>query len=178
MKKIWLVALFLSVLSAEKLWVMGDLDVYDKSGKEKIGKIARGTPVEKVSDVGDKTIIRVKGYLKTGDDKVLYGTKNFVMPFISLSKAGGVKADTMEVSLPKKDLTNDQAKAWADSEFLYYDTCSMCHAAHAPKEHNMMEWDGIFATMRTFAMPTDEEADKIIQYLHSHAIDGYATDDE
>ncbi|WP_233707342.1 hypothetical protein [Helicobacter cetorum] len=112
MKKLLMLALFLSALSAERLYVIGDdIDVYDKSGKEKIGTIARGTPVDRMSDVGDKSVVKVKGYLKKDDTRVLYATKNFAMAFISLTKAGGVQSDTMEVAVPKKKLTSDQAKA-------------------------------------------------------------------
>ncbi|PAF43738.1 hypothetical protein [Helicobacter sp. 11S03491-1] len=164
-------------LHAQTLYVMDNTNVYDKDGKNIIGTIARGTPGEEIGQAGDKIVIKVKGYLKNNDKKTLYGTKNLELPFIKL-KTAEVTTDTLEVSLPKKELNKDQAEAWADAEFLYYDTCSMCHAAHAPKEHNMMEWDGLFTTMRAFAMPTDKEADIIIQYLKAHATDGYATDDE
>lgn len=164
-------------LSAETLYVMDNTNVYDKDGKNIIGTIVRGTPGEKVAQANGKVVIQVKGYLKNGDDTTLYGTKNLELPFIKL-KTGKVTTDTLEVSLPKEEVTPNQADAWADAEFLYYDTCSMCHAAHAPKEHNMTEWDGLFTTMRAFAMPTDKDADIIIQYLKAHATDGYATDDE
>lgn len=178
MKKIILLFTILTTsIWAETLYVMNNTNVYDKDGKTIIGTIARGTPGEKISQKDGKTTIKVKGYLKTGDNKILYGTKNLELPFITL-KTGEVTSDTLEVSLPDKELTKDQAEAWADAEFLYYDTCSMCHAAHAPKEHNMTEWDGLFNTMRAFAMPTDADADIIIQYLKAHATDGYATDDE
>ena len=99
-----------------------------------------------------------------------------MMPLISFN--GTNKQTDLEVSIATANLSDDQSKAWADAEFLYYDTCSMCHSAHAPKEHTMIEWDGVFNTMRAFAMPTDKEADMIIQYLRAHATDGYATDDE
>ncbi|PAF52804.1 hypothetical protein [Helicobacter sp. 13S00477-4] len=179
MKKILLLSLaFLSTfLWAETLYVMDNTNAYDKEGKEIIGTIARGTPGEKIGETNGKIIIKVKGYLKDGDKKTLYGTKNLQLPFIQL-KTGEIDSDSIEISLPKNELNPDQSQAWADAEFLYYDTCSMCHAAHAPKEHNMMEWDGLFTTMRAFAMPTDKEADIIIQYLKAHATDGYATDDE
>ncbi|PAF49766.1 hypothetical protein BKH41_00195 [Helicobacter sp. 12S02232-10] len=178
MKKISLIFTFLTYsLCAQTLYVMDNTNAYDKDGKNVIGTIVRGTPGEQVGEAGGKIVIKVKGYLKAGDKKTLYGTKNLELPFITL-KTGEVNSDTLEVSLPKNELNKSQAEAWADAEFLYYDTCSMCHAAHAPKEHNMMEWDGLFTTMRAFAMPTDKEADIIIQYLKAHATDGYATDDE
>ncbi|PAF47394.1 hypothetical protein BKH46_04525 [Helicobacter sp. 12S02634-8] len=178
MKKFALTLMILSYsLYAQTLYVMDNTNAYAKDGKTIVGTIARGTPGEEVGEVDGKIIIKVKGYLKTGDKKTLYGTKNLELPFITL-KNDGVSSDTLEVALPKKELNKNQAEAWADAEFLYYDTCSMCHAAHAPKEHTMTEWDGLFTTMRAFAMPTDAEADTILQYLKAHATDGYATDDE
>ncbi|PAF54063.1 hypothetical protein BKH42_02295 [Helicobacter sp. 13S00482-2] len=165
------------LLSAKTFYVMDNTNAYDKDGKAIIGTILRGTPGEKIGEANGKVIIKVKGYLKPNDTTTLYGTKNLELPFIKL-KNTKVSSDTLEVALPKNELTENQSDAWADAEFLYYDTCSMCHAAHAPKEHNMMEWDGLFTTMRAFAMPTDKDADIIIQYLKAHATDGYATDDE
>ncbi|MDO7252623.1 hypothetical protein [Helicobacter cappadocius] len=179
MKKITILFfIFFGVLaSAETLYVMDNTDAYDKDGKTIIGTIVRGTPGEKIGEANGKIIIKVTGYLKPNDTATLYGTKNLELPFIKLKNIK-IDSNTLEVSLPKNELTPNQADAWADAEFLYYDTCSMCHAAHAPKEHNMMEWDGLFTTMRAFAMPTDKDADIIIQYLKAHATDGYATDDE
>ena len=152
-----------SIAMSKTLYVTGDnIPVFDSKGQQ-IGVMARGTFGEEISQSGDKTTIKVQGYIKKDDNKTLYATKNLMMPLISFATA---------------NLSDDQSKAWADAEFLYYDTCSMCHSAHAPKEHTMIEWDGVFNTMRAFAMPTDKEADMIIQYLRAHATDGYATDDE
>lgn len=177
MKKFLILLLAVFALQAETLYVMDNTNAYSTDGKGVIGMIARGTMGEKISETGDKIVIKVKGYLKDQDKNTLYGTKNLELPFIKL-KSGEVVSDMLEVALSKSELTSDQSQAWADAEFLYYDTCSMCHAAHAPKEHNMVEWDGLFTTMRAFAMPTDQEADIIIQYLKAHATDGYASDDE
>lgn len=177
MKKVLILLFAVFGLQAETLYVMDNTKAYSVDGKNVVGMIARGAVGEKISEVGDKVVIKVKGYLKDKDTNTLYGTKNLELPFVKL-QSGQVVSDVIEIALPKKELTPEQSQAWADAEFLYYDTCSMCHAAHAPKEHNMVEWDGLFTTMRAFAMPTDEEADIIIQYLKAHATDGYASDDE
>ena len=165
-----------SIAMSKTLYVTGDnIPVFDSKGQQ-IGVMARGTFGEEISQSGDKTTIKVQGYIKKDDNKTLYATKNLMMPLISFN---GTNTQTnLEVSIATANLSDDQSKAWADAEFLYYDTCSMCHSAHAPKEHTMIEWDGVFNTMRAFAMPTDKEADMIIQYLRAHATDGYATDDE
>lgn len=176
-KLIFFVFLISNCLMAETFYVINDkVEVFDPKSKQKIGTMARGTFGEKVKDDGEKIVLKIKGYVKSGDSKTLYATKNTTMPLVVFDKTN--KETTLDIAIAKDKVSTDQAKAWADAEFLYYDSCSMCHAAHAPKEHNMLEWDGIFNTMRAFAMPTDEEADAIIQYLRAHAIDGYATDDE
>ncbi len=177
MKKLFFALLIMGCLKAEILYVIGDkVDVFDPKTQQKIGVMARGTFGDKIKEDGQKVILKVKGFLKSDDSKTLYATQNMTLPLISFEKPN--KNETLEIAITKDKVSSDQAKAWADAEFLYYDTCSMCHAAHAPKEHNMLEWDGIFNTMRAFAMPTDEQADIIIQYLKAHANDGYATDDE
>lgn len=178
MKKIFFILfIFSSYLAAEIFYVIEDkVEIFDPKNRQKIGTMARGTFGESIRDEGQKIILKVNGYLKSDDSKTLYATPNTTMPLITFDKTN--KNTTLEIAIAKDKISNEQAKAWRDAEFLYYDTCSMCHAAHAPKEHNMLEWEGIFNTMRAFAMPTDEEADIIIQYLKAHANDGYATDDE
>lgn len=164
-------------LSAQTFYVIDDkVEVFDPAKNKKIGVISRGTFGEKIKETDKQIILKVQGFLKDGDNKVLYATKNTALPLITFD--GNNNQAALEIAIAKDKVSEDQSKAWADAEFLYYDTCSMCHSAHAPKEHSMLEWEGVFNTMRAFAMPTDAEADMIIQYLKAHATDGYATDDE
>lgn len=178
MKKLLLSFVFLKTfVCAEVLYVIDDnVAVFDPQSNTKIGTIARGISGEKISEDDKNITIKIQGYLKKDDNKILYATKKTTLPLITFEKDN--KLSTLEVSIPKDKLSPNQSQAWADAEFLYYDLCSMCHAAHSPKEHTILEWDGIFNTMRAFAMPTDDEANTIIQYLRTHASDGYATDDE
>lgn len=178
MKKILLGFIFLKTfMFAETLYVINDDAIaFNPKNHSRIGILSRGISGEKVDENSKEIIIKIQGYLKKDDNRVLYATKNMTLPLLTFDKDN--KFNTLEVAVPKEQLSTSQSEAWADAEFLYYDTCSMCHAAHSPKEHTMLEWDGIFNTMRTFAMPTDTEAKTIIQYLRTHANDGYATDDE
>ncbi|MCE3039271.1 hypothetical protein [Helicobacter anatolicus] len=178
MKKfLTILASFTFFASAQTFYVIDDkVEVFDPIANKKIGIISRGTFGEKIKEDDERIILKVQGFLKNKDTKTLYATKNTMLPLIVFDDDNN--KNSLEIAIAKNKVSEDQINAWADAEILYYDTCSMCHAAHAPKEHTMLEWEGIFTTMRAFAMPTDSEADIIIQYLRAHAIDGYATDDD
>lgn len=150
--------------------------VFDSEGKNTIGSTIKGFGGEEVKQIGDKVVLKVKGYKKDGDTQVLYGDSEFMLPVITLS-SGSVDSDTLEVALLKQDVLRDSGAIWSENEFVYYDNCSMCHAAHAPDEHTIQEWEGIYGTMRAFAMPTEANDKLIWQYLQAHAKESFALEE-
>ena len=152
-----------------------DTQIYSADGSKVIGNVIKGYGLAEVKEEGDKVILKVSGYIKEGDNLNIYADENFILPAITLTD--GNIAEDMEVSLPKKKLTKAENEVWSKSEFIYYDNCSMCHAAHSPKQHTIQEWEGVYGTMKAFAMPTKEDDKLIWEYLRSHSKGSFALDD-
>lgn len=161
-------------MGEERAFILSDVKVF-QNGKE-IGIISRGTPVT-ILKGGGMAKVKVEGHLKDKDEFVLYGTSNFILPFVTLT-APLVTSKALELEVDSKAISANENDAWADYEFKYYDYCSQCHSAHAPKKHSMLEWEGIYSSMSAFAMPTEEDDKILLLYLRAHASDGFAMDDE
>lgn len=153
-----------------------NIEVYSSDGSKVVGTIIKGYGVKEVKEQGDNVVVKAGGFIKEGDDSNLYADADFNLIAITL-KDGSVTSD-MELSIPKDKLTKDENSIWSKSEFLYYDNCSMCHAAHSPKEHTIQEWEGIYGAMKAFAMPTEEDDKLIWEYLKAHSKGSFALDDE
>ncbi|CAM2923084.1 hypothetical protein [Helicobacter burdigaliensis] len=162
-------------LSLNHRFVLENTKIYSKDGKSEIGTILKGFGGEEIGTIGDKTILKVEGFLKEDDKANLYANENLSLAVVLLKEPKAQKQ--MEIAINTKDLTKNENEVWSKSEFIYYDNCSMCHAAHAPKEHTIQEWDGIYGTMKAFAMPTEHDDKLIWEYLQSHAIDGFSISD-
>ncbi|PZT48539.1 hypothetical protein B6S12_03450 [Helicobacter valdiviensis] len=162
-------------LSPNHRFALENAKIYSKDGKSEIGTLLKGFGGEEIGTIGDKTILKLEGFLKEGDEVNLYANENLSLAVVLLKDAKAQKQ--MEVAISTKDLTKNENEVWSKSEFIYYDNCSMCHAAHAPKEHTIQEWDGIYGTMKAFAMPTEQDDKLIWEYLQSHAIDGFSLSD-
>lgn len=152
-----------------------DTQVYSSDGSKVIGSVIKGYGFAEVKEQGDKVILKAVGYIKDGDSLNIYADEDFILPAITL-KEGSVAKD-MEVAIPKAKLTKTESEIWSKSEFIYYDNCSMCHAAHSPKEHTIQEWEGVYGTMKAFAMPTEEDDKLIWEYLRSHSKGSFALDE-
>lgn len=150
-----------------------DVIVYSKDGESKIGMISKGFGGDEVGTIGDKVILHIKGYKQDGDDKVIYADKEFAVPVLTFD-ADFMQDGAIEIALDKKDITSDENDIWSRAEFVYYDNCSMCHAAKNPKEHTVQEWDGIYGAMKAFAMPTEEDDKLIWEYLRAHSKGSFA----
>lgn len=162
--------------SAETLYITDDdVPIYSPKNYQKIGVIARGISGEKIKEDDQWVVLKIQGFQKKDDEKTLYATNGKELPAILFDKENN--GTTLEVAIPKDKVSQDQSKIWQDGRMLYENTCSTCHSTHSPKEYSALEWESIFSTMRLFSMPTDNEAKKILEYLKSHANDGYATDE-
>lgn len=152
-----------------------DTQVYSSDGSKVIGSVIKGYGFAEVKEQGDKVILKAGGYIKDGDSLNIYADEDFILPAVTL-KEGSVAKD-MEVAIPKAKLTKTESEIWSKSEFIYYDNCSMCHAAHSPKEHTIQEWEGVYGTMKAFAMPTEEDDKLIWEYLRAHSKGSFALDE-
>lgn len=152
---------------------IGDVAVYSKDGKTKIGTIIKGFGGDEIGVIEDKIILKVKGYKKENDEKTLYGDSEFAAPALTFDNEK-ITSDMLEVAILKSELTNKENELWSKAEFTYYDNCSMCHAAHNPKEHTVQEWEGIYESMKAFAMPTEADDKLIWEYLKAHSKGSFA----
>ena len=159
--------------SAAHKVAIGDVAVYSKDGKTKIGTIIKGFGGDEAGTIEDKIILKIKGFKKDGDEKNLYGDSGFAAAALTLDSEK-ITSDMLEVAVLKSDLTDKENELWSKAEFTYYDNCSMCHAAHNPKEHTIQEWEGIYESMKAFAMPTEADDKLIWEYLKAHSKGSFA----
>lgn len=130
--------------------------------------VLAGVPVEKLAD---KVI--VTGVLK---DKELYATKNLSLKIADVKNLDAVKKDGDKVKVTftasADVLAEDYYDAWELKEELFLEKCSQCHAAPEIGSHTMLEWEGLYTSMKGFAQPTDAEEVVILRYLKTFAKDG------
>ncbi|AGZ81660.1 trimethylamine-N-oxide reductase c-type cytochrome TorC [Campylobacter fetus] len=176
MRKIILLSGVLSgILMAEPKYIYNEkVDMLDANSKV-IGTIFEGVEVNMIKVSGDKTLVSIKGENIDGNKTALGYSKNGLVPYLELKN--DTPKNGMEFWVKNSDLTSNLIEAWDEAELNYYDTCSSCHAAHKPKEHKMDEWDAYISAMQGFAKITDEQKDRIVRFMQSHASDGYVKDE-
>lgn len=153
--------------NAATVFVTQDVDLNE-------AKVYGGTPLVQN---GDK--VEYKGYLK---DNALYATKNLSLKVADIKDKSALKKDgeqtILAVNIPADALSDDQFDAWDEKEEIFLEKCSQCHAAPDVPGHTMLEWEGLYGSMKGFAQPTDEEEIAILQYLKSFAKDGILKEEE
>lgn len=133
--------------------------------KKEIGAIYEGTQVKLLETKGDLSKVSISGEVVDGklafskDAEFVYLTSKDAKPEMSF----WVKTSS---------LTADKDAAFEGVEVFYYDSCTSCHAAHAPSEHAMDEWDAYLGAMQMNAKITDEQKDRILRYMQAHASNG------
>jgi hypothetical protein len=63
---------------------------------------------------------------------------------------------------PKK---NELSAALAEGKSLYENNCAKCHDLYKPKDFNTEQWKPILLSMQKKAEISDEQRDKIYNYL-------------
>ncbi|AHE93771.1 hypothetical protein Q4Y15_000783 [Campylobacter fetus] len=169
MKKIVLILSLSAVVFASSIYVKSDENILQL----KDAKVYFGTPGVVIKD-GDKSkIVKFEGYFDNANPNTLYATKNFKLPLLESVnlKKDGEKA-SIELEILNSNLTSDWQIAWEDSGDVFYDKCTKCHGTHAPKEFDMLSWEGLYISMKDRAQPTDNQEMQILRYLYAHANDG------
>lgn len=123
--------------------------------------------------------VEYKGFLK---DNSLYATKNLSLKIADIKDESALKKvgeqAILAVNIPEDSLSEDQFDAWDSKEEIFLEKCSQCHAAPDVPHHTMLEWEGLFVSMKGFAQPTAEEEAVILRYLKSFAKDGILKEEE
>lgn len=154
MKKIFLILSLAAYVFADTVFVKSD----ENTLKLKDAKVYFGSPAMVLKENSQSKIVKFEGYFDSTNPNVLYATKSFKLPLVeskNLTK-NGEKA-SIELELPNTNLTSDQALAWEDSGDIFYDKCTKCHGTHAPKEFDMLSWEGLYVSMKDRAQPTDNQ---------------------
>lgn len=170
MRKILSLALLCVALNAKMMYIYDEkVMLLDPDSKKSVGIAYEGTPVELISDDGKLATIKIKGFVSKDDKNVLNLSKD---GFVSLLKLDGAASQSGTYLAPSNKLTADKDEAWDEVKLYYYDTCSTCHAAHKPKEHQASEWEAYIVAMQDFAKIDDENMARIVRFMQAFASDG------
>jgi trimethylamine-N-oxide reductase cytochrome c-type subunit TorC len=176
MKKLLIQVLLLCALFASAQAVMY---IYVEEGvKLPLDEVTlySGSPMEEVSKNGDLSTFMLSGYVDKDDKSKLYATPNLKLLLATsksenLIKISGNKG-LLKVSLGEDNFTDDSEEAWELTSERFYEKCTQCHPAKVVEEHTMLEWEGLYGSMKEFAKPTKEDTTYILRFLRAYAKDG------
>jgi len=167
--------------------LQAELYIYTEKGiklpleKQKV-TLYNGIPVKKISDQGDSITVQVTGFVGNKDKNRLYATKNLKLLLADVVKPGMIQTKgnkgTLEVTVPKKNLTDDMEEAWGADSDLFYDKCTKCHHAKIVEHHSMQDWSALFGSMKYKARTTKEQNEKILRFLRAFSKDGILKESE
>lgn len=139
-------------------------------------KIYNGTPVEIKSNSSKNVMVLIKGFVDSSDPKSLYATKNLKLLLAQVNDDSMIQKvgdqGTLEIEIDAKYLVENADLAWEKSTDRFYEKCTKCHAAKVVKDHTMLEWEGLYESMKEFAKPTDDDSSHILRFLRAYAKDG------
>lgn len=154
-------------LSASTVYLAEDLKT------DKV-EIPGGMIFEKKDDIS-----QMNGFRKKGSNEI-FATKKLSLKvadvkdasLVKVKKDGDIQEVTLALNIAENKLVEDQYDAWEAKEDLFLEKCSQCHAAPDAPHHTMLEWEGLYVSMKGFAQPTPQEEKVILQYLKIFAKDG------
>lgn len=122
---------------------------------------------------------KIKGFRKT-DSKEIFATKNLSLKIaeikdfkiLNVVKKGDIEEVALSLQINDEKLSKDYYDAWEEKEELFLEKCSQCHASPEIGSHTMLEWEGLYGSMKGFAQPTPKEEIIILRYLKTFAKDG------
>jgi len=159
--------------SASDLFVIeSNTELKAKDGK--VSKLFIGVPVSVQKENNSHLEVTVKGFQ---DGQNIYSTAGKELLIATLEDGFVVsKKSGNEVELSgtiAKDATGDDIEAiWDETQELYYEMCSVCHAPPQIAHLSMIEWEAIYPSMRTRTTLDDDESASILRFLKSNANNG------
>lgn len=162
-----------SQVSASDLYVVeNNTELKAKDGK--VLKLFMGVPVSVKKDNGSTVDVTVKGFQ---DGLNIYSTTGKELLIATLEKGFKVTKKTgneveLTGSMVKDSLGDDVEAIWDETQELYYEMCSVCHAPPQIAHLSMIEWDAIYPSMRTRTTLDDDESASIVRFLKSNANNG------
>lgn len=130
-------------------------------------------------------VSELKGF-RNKNAKEIFATANLSLEvakvedesIIKVVKDGAVQEVVVTLNISDDILAEDYYDAWEEKEEIFLEKCSQCHAAPEIGHHTMLEWEGLFGSMKGFAQPTPEEEIIIVRYLKTFASDGIIKEEE
>ncbi len=162
-----------SQVSASDLFVI-ESDSELESKDAKIAKLFIGVPVSVKKDNGSTLDVVVKGFQ---DGLKIYSTVEKELLIATLDKDFKVTKKTgseVELSgtIAKDALSDDIEAIWDETQELYFEMCSVCHAPPQVKHLSMMEWDAIYPSMKVKTTLDEDESAEIVRFLKSNSNNG------
>jgi len=132
--------------------------------------------MEVVSKDGDLTTLMLSGYVNKNEKNKLYATPNMKLLLAKTKSDNLIKISDgkglLKVKLTEDNFTDDSEEAWEITSERFYEKCTQCHPAKVVDEHTMLEWEGLYGSMKEFAKPTNEDTTYILRFLRAYAKDG------
>lgn len=197
MKKILLISAILSsCLFAQSSYIKG-VQKIQKDGKF-IGSAITLTPVEKIKSNGDKTEVRVVGFVQENYQEKLVKSPSLGEEFVVFEKedqSASYEGESNPYIKILEKTEDDYGEIWLKAEFkfdvltqnlvddpsglyteaknLFEQTCSACHILHEPNSYTVNQWPSQVESMISSGFVGLEENDKIsiIKYLQHNARD-------
>lgn len=139
-----------------------------------------GTPIKLISKGNQFSKIEISGYLNDSDKNKIYAAENLSLLSIEVKdeKRINVAKNTgsIIITVPNNILTEDQDEAWQTNSDLFYDKCTKCHHAKVVKNHNILEWEALYNSMKLKSKTTLDEDELIVRFLRAFAKDGILTE--
>lgn len=164
---------FFAQVNASDLFVVEN-NTELKTKDAKVAKLFIGVPLSVKKDNGTTVDVTLKGFQ---DGLNIYSTAGKELLIATLSKDFKVtkKAGNEVVvsgTIAKDALSDDVEAVWDETQELYYEMCSVCHAPPQIAHLSMIEWDAIYPSMRTRTTLDDDESSSILRFLKSNANNG------
>jgi len=135
-----------------------------------------GAPVEILSQESETSKVKIKGFASKDEPNTLYATPNMKVVLAQTKEPLHVNENSsasLEIEIQTSLLEEDIESVWGTSMDEFYNTCTQCHAANEPHLHTMLEWDGLYGSMKEFSKPTPEQDELILRFLRSFSSDGF-----
>jgi trimethylamine-N-oxide reductase cytochrome c-type subunit TorC len=150
-------------------------------------------PIYLIEDLTDEKVMIHSGVVLNKENKIstlngfrqkgsteIYATKNLSLEIakvkdesiVKVSRDGDIQEVTLSLNIAEDKFSDDYLDAWDEKEEIFLEKCSQCHAAPNVGHHSMLEWEGLYGSMKDFAQPTPEEEVIILRYLKTFALDG------
>ena len=75
-------------------------------------------------------------------------------------------------SIAKDSVSDDIEAVWDETQELYFEMCSVCHAPPQIAHLSMIEWDAIFPSMKVRTTLDEDESASILRFLKSNSNNG------